>query len=211
MIGRSPGTRVVSRTPYSPVKGTHLRVGVLGTPCGATSYTFHRLKAAGLEVGHERAQRDGIVCGLWTMPVELRDARSKGRPVHTDYTWDQLVVLIRHPLLVAETLPKVLGNQKMSWHLDDPRLSALRYWVLTFESVPAGLLCIRANKHYEEDFKCVTDALEVESVDIGGGYENTKRRRWDPISWDEWGAHDPEFAERGLSVLDRFDFEERYG
>lgn len=192
----------------------HYRIGAFGTPCGGTNYTAKVLQSAGLRVGHETLRDHGIVCGffLW--------GKKMGRiPNPNDYTFDHIVRVIRHPLKVAETLPafvwKRWNNTGTPWFMQDcpdPRLCALRFWVCTHEHPwleKAEYVVRIGTPETENDLTALVHALEHRREHEAES-PITKKKRWEPLSWEGWKATDPDWAARGMDICQRFGLEPKH-
>lgn len=132
-------------------------IKVYGTPCGGTQFMERLLRAMGYNVGHERLSDDGIICGF--MALGLRPLQrggsytsrnpGEGRPEVDLAPAVVTAHIIRHPLVVAETLWRYVGRQRPCRLLMEsvgfgPQLEikktqqmALRWWVLTHEAIEA--------------------------------------------------------------------------
>lgn len=187
----------------------HRRIGVFATPCGGTTYLCDRLKSLGLDVGHERMRSDGIVCGFWAHGDNRSQKMDRGKPHPDEYTFDALWTLVRHPLLVAETLPQFTerGRKHFSWTHEDPLLHALRYWV---ETISIGLVrsdyaVVRLDEHFEQDFAALCASIGALPWDVKDPKKvrepKRKNKRYEPMTWGEWYDRDPRYAARAQSLL----------
>jgi hypothetical protein len=179
------------------------KIGLFGTPCGGTFYTVHRLTDFGLDVGHEAMREDGLVCGFWIFGSDS----TVERPNVDDYAWDVLGVVVRHPLLVAQTLPHIL-ERRCQWpwsRRDSPILHALRYWVEAHTMVQAHVLTavIRVDTHFEGDLDEVCRQLGINRTPPLRS-PVSKRVRWPRLTWSEWMAQDPHYCRRGQALVERY-------
>ena len=171
-------------------------------------YLVRCLAASGVDIGHESMAGDGIVCGFWALDAE-RAVVDKTRPC--DYSWEVLSVIVRHPLLVAETLPHFMrGRTSWSWSLPtDLVFHSLRFWV---ESHTAALALgiekrIRVDSHFWDDYCIVCDMLRVD-VRVPGVGPASKSARWPRTSWEHWMERDPAYCRRGRALVNLYELEE---
>lgn len=162
------------------------------------------LQASGLEIGHEVMGKDGIVCGFWALGAE-RAVVDETRP--RDYSWDLFGVIVRHPLLVAETLPLFMkGRSAWPWSLrTDLVLDSLRFWV---ESHTAALnlgvnVTVRIDSHFQDDYAHVCETLGV-LVTTPQARSVRKRDRWPRMSWQQWMDRDPSYCRRGQALVELY-------
>ncbi len=189
-----------------PPKGSRLTLGVLGTPCGGTFATAAWLRQSGLNVVHEGVGSDGIVCGFWGLPEWARHGRNLRRVRLSDYEFDHLWLLVRHPFKVSETLWNVFRNQDSPWPGLDQQIKAMRFWVAVMESAPDEAQVIHVDHRYEKDMRAACAELGIDLV--GTTTRTSKPHRRPPIDWKFWFEHDSEFAERGKKLVQHFDLEE---
>ncbi|MBX3276255.1 MAG: hypothetical protein KF729_38740 [Sandaracinaceae bacterium] len=232
-----------------------MRVAVLGTACGGTIYTHGVLRSHGLDVGHERAGPDGVVCGFAALGGRQRPEGSHPTYAYDARDVDTTIRLVRHPLDVAETLPWVLalalhpiGEEarplrlavaqwaraqraqapaRRPWYARAPRRRspsatltipdemsgglvqlALRYWVLTHEAIPVEAPVLRVS-HFAEDWGTVAPILGLEATLPPDAAPRSKPIRWRRWTVDEWQATEPEWAARGLALVERYGVEPR--
>lgn len=191
------------------------QVGFFGTFCGGTTYVAMRLRSSGLRVGHEEPHANGLVCGRWAFPPGVCERRGVERLKPTSRDWDVLGVVVRHPLLCSETLPRYLRKchlPQLEVELED-RLRAMRMWVLAHEfarehidshSYPTSVLRIGRRDIFERDYSDLCSMLKIQT----GSYTDAdprashKATRWPRLTWGEWDAADAEYADRARSLLE---------
>lgn len=194
------------------------RLGLFATPCGGTVFVAQHLRRCGVDVGHEKLRRDGIVCGWWALGHEpAPDDQPKAHLA--DHEWDVLGVVARHPLLVAETLPTYSDRRRHhAWTHPDPVVHALRYWVETHEAAwtlhlggGADLFetaaVVRIDSHLGDDLDALCDALGSETRPLKPPPPG-KPRRWPRWTWAQWRAADPSYAARGRELVRQLRLEE---
>lgn len=166
------------------------------------------LQASGVEVGHEAMGQDGIVCGFWALGAE-RAVLDETRP--QDYVWDLLGVVVRHPLLVAETLPLFMkGRTRWTWSLPtDLVLDSLRFWV---ESHTAALelgvdATVRVDSHFQDDYARLCTTLGV-PVAASQAQLVRKRDRWPRMTWQQWKEQDPSYCRRGRALVGLYELDD---
>ena len=194
-------------------------VGVFGTPCGGTQWTRDAFHESGLHVGHEQLKRgsEGIVCGFWAIPEALRPERLRNGS-RTEWAresrrgWTALGVLVRDPMRCAETLFRI-AEKGFPWHVDEPRLVGLRYWVEAHERARAILervecptFVLHVDGRYEDDFRAACDLLGLKPR-MPQHRPRSKGLRVERPEWDWWLERDPDYAERGAALVEHYEME----
>lgn len=123
----------------------HKRIALLGTPRSGTRYAHWVLRAAGLDVEHERMGPDGTVSGLFAFPHHWVPGGHGGQAeeLPQDYAFDQRWALVRDPLRTIPSLVQTLehGNiaryyREVGVPMDGPPMArALQVWVATYLSL----------------------------------------------------------------------------
>lgn len=193
------------------------RVGLFATPCGGSTYTTRCLKASGLRVGHESMQPDGTVCGFWAHPVSSKPKGMEKQGDPQGGPWDVLGTLVRHPLLVAETLPSIheVFEFDVPWAHEDPILHCLRYWVETFAAAEKHILkadvyyraTVRVDSRYDHDMQDLCARIRIPYVKPSMPPQS-RNRRWPRVSWKEWEDRDLSYARWGKEYVRQYNLEE---
>ena len=183
----------------------------MGTMCGGTMYLADCLQSAGLACKHERPGADGLMCGHWVLN------RYNNRMQPLEATYGLLGVVVRHPLLVAETLPRFMkGARWPAWWTGDQQVDALRYWVETFEEAERVLrvayydvTCrIRIDSHFQEDYSHMAQLLNISPSPAPRRKPQSKPKRWPKRSWAWWEQEDGAYAMRGQELVATYGLEE---
>lgn len=176
------------------------RIVLHGTPCGGTRFTSQALRAAGVDVGHERPGADGIACG-WLLWSHLGGRRVQLADMRFEHTWR----IYRDPIDVLETLPAYAQNPRSvrkPWDHPADGIAALRRWVHTHERIPADTPTLRiGSPRFGEDWARLCRTLGVPVVALDGVKPHRKDRRWPRTSWPELHRIDAEYAARAKRLV----------
>jgi hypothetical protein len=178
------------------------RVGVVGVPRSGTRYVHWMLRAAGLDVWHERMGPDGTVSGLFVFDHDYAPGphrRDGDRP--QDYTFDHPWALVRDPLRSIPSLAQVFQYGELAefyakvgvpMHGSD-MACALRVWTCVYQKLRVeGWYHIRV-----EDFNCLWPDL-VRPMGLPTTLPNPGAQNWShglsPKTWDQLFALDRHWA-----------------
>lgn len=92
------------------------RLLVIGSPRSGTKFFANTLKGFGMRVNHERMGEDGIVHSGWVPPGG--NTRFKGY-TREKFSFDKIIHLIRHPLLVIDSLSRQGPGFPNFWEMQE--------------------------------------------------------------------------------------------
>jgi len=170
-------------------------LAIYGTPCGGTQFLSQALRAAGIDVGHEKLGPQGFVCGWAGFRLRKIDP-DDALPLHS---WR----LLRDPRKTLETLPgyshrtDTAGNEQ-AWMHSDVVVSALRWWVLLHERY-RHLPSIRLAS-LDKDWPALVRPILGSVPPITSAEQNSKKRRWPLMTWEDLILLDPEYAPRARDI-----------
>jgi hypothetical protein len=96
----------------------HKPLCVVGHGRGATSFVAHWLQAQGLDVGHERVRKDGIVESGFSVPTwGVRAGVDQGR-TRDEFSFEHTVCVLRNPWKVIATYEAVEHPCAIMGHRD---------------------------------------------------------------------------------------------
>jgi hypothetical protein len=194
------------------------KLAVLATPCGGTQFINKCLNNISINTEHEQMGPDGIVCGFITLGAGRLLDDGTGNQTHLTFDqhrFDYIAHLLRHPLDVVETLSKFIDFRKRSWVHENNTISALRMWVLTHEKAreilrhhqyPAQTAILRIGTQLEDDFTrlCLMLGKNISKLPKAPKNSKSPTQRVPRIGMLEWRREDPDYASRGMGLIEDY-------
>jgi len=202
--------------------GQRKRLAVVGAPRSGTRHVHITLRAAGLDVWHERMGPDGTVSGLFAVPHTWMPGAHRGQPgeIPAAYSFDHRWALIRDPLRAIPSFAQVfqLGHLADWWEEVgvpmaevDTLTQALRAWVATYEHLADEGAPFLRIEDFDRRWPELAEALGLPSRRPAIGPQNM-HHGLASATWSDLETRDADYARRARAIATHHGYgEAEYG